>query len=73
MIVDLSNKGFKLFPTSIGELTQELDISNNQLTELPEHIQNLTELKWLSLSTNLISISEQEKIKKLLPTCKIIF
>ena len=74
--VDLSDKGLKLFP-SIGELTQSLDISSNQLTWLPESISNLSRLEKLDLAENKlvtlpISIGKLTKYIKDYPMFKLL-
>lgn len=60
-------------PSEIGQLVslENLDLWGNRLTELPFEIGQLTNLKYLQLSSNQISDTEIDKIKKLLPNCKI--
>ena len=58
---------------------EELSLKNLKLTTLPEAVLTLKQLKTLDLrnfgddSKNVFSKEEQEKIKKLLPNCKIEF
>jgi len=52
---------------------KHLDLSNNNLKTLPLEITNLTKLKELYLIGNDFSEMEKQKIKKLLPNCKIVF
>lgn len=62
-------------PSQIGELKnlQTLDLKNNQLSSLPAQIGKLKNLKKLNLSNNPIPEAEQEKIRKLLPNCEVVF
>ena len=59
----------------IGDLKEltYLDLADNQLTTLPMQISKLKNLRTLDLALNPIPESEKEKIKKLLPNCKIEF
>ena len=59
----------------IGQLNNLtfLDLRNNKLTNLPVEIEKLGKLKRLYLSNNRIRKEEREKIKKLIPNCKIEF
>ncbi|MDH5680803.1 MAG: hypothetical protein OEZ36_04385, partial [Spirochaetota bacterium] len=58
--------------TRLKEL-RELSLWNNRLRTLPLEIRNLKRLRLLDLRRNKIPIEEQEKIKRLLPQCEIIF
>jgi Leucine-rich repeat (LRR) protein len=62
-------------PKEIGKLENlmYLEIGNNKLTTLPEEIKYLTNLQELHIERNNISETEKERIKKLLPKCKIHF
>ena len=50
-----------------------LDLSFNDLTSLPEELFTLKKLKTLDLKNNRLPASEQKKIAKKLPGCKIDF
>ena len=65
----------KELPKEIGQLTNllYLEIGNNQLTSLPEEIKYLTNLQELHIDRNLLSETEKQRIKKLLPKCIIHF
>ncbi|MDH4129135.1 MAG: leucine-rich repeat domain-containing protein [Spirochaetota bacterium] len=52
---------------------EKLYLWGNQLSKLPEDISNLKKLKILDLRSNSFNYNEIDKIKKLLPKCKIIF
>jgi Leucine-rich repeat (LRR) protein len=52
---------------------QKLDLWKNQLTQLPESIGQLQKLQELNLWRNNFSETEKDKIRKLLPNCKIEF
>jgi hypothetical protein len=62
-------------PSEFGQLTNLtiLNLNGNQLSSLPPEFRKLTNLTSLDLRDNPIIQAEQEKIKKLLPKCKIIF
>ena len=57
----------------IGGLTRlrKLDLSNNRLERLPEGIGALNRLKSLQLRGNPLAAGELERLKRLLPRCKI--
>jgi hypothetical protein len=65
--------GFTEIPDSIGNLSalKVLDLSGNQIAKLPDSIGKLTDLKTLKLKDNPLAPGELERIKKLLPNCKI--
>ncbi|MBC8173751.1 MAG: leucine-rich repeat domain-containing protein [Chitinophagales bacterium] len=68
-------RGIRFLPAEIGGLKnlEYLGLTRNQLTTLPEQIKYLTKLKRLDLRENNFSVEERQRIKKLLPNCKIIF
>jgi Leucine-rich repeat (LRR) protein len=71
----LSNNKLTDLPSELFKLTNltTLGLSNNNLINLPSEFRKLTNLIRLDLRKNPIPKEEQEKIKKLLPNCKIIF
>jgi hypothetical protein len=71
--LDLGDNQLTALPAEIGELEnlEELDLSDNQLTHLPPEIGKLKKLKYLHLGGNPLSQKEKDKIKRLLPRCKI--
>ena len=73
--LNLYSNNLTTLPPEIGKLTNLtfLVLHGNQLTTLPPEIENLTNLTYMQLGGNPISAEEQEKIKKLLPICKIEF
>ena len=73
--LNLSYNKLSSLPLEIGKLTNlvNLNLRKNQLTQLPSEIGRLTLLTSLNLMDNQITKEEQEKIKKLLPNCKIQF
>jgi Leucine-rich repeat (LRR) protein len=73
--LSLNNNQLNVLPKEIGELKAltKLNLSFNQLTALPQEIGELKALTNLDLENNPISEEEQERIKKLLPNCKIEF
>mgnify|MGYP003602083385 FL=1 len=74
-ILILNNNQLKELPNEIGKLESlmYLEIGNNQLTSLPEEISHLTNLQELHIERNNLSEIEKDRIKKLLPKCKIHF
>ena len=74
-ILLLGYNSIEEIPESITKLKtlKILSLKHNQLKTLPNKIGHLTSLKKIDLSENPISKEEQEKIKKLLPNCEIIF
>lgn len=52
---------------------EELDLSYNNIKEIPRSFKKLTKLQKLDLMGNLLSDEEQDKMKRLLPNCKISF
>ncbi len=73
--LDLSLNQLTELPSAIGELSnlQSLYLSSNELTELPSEIGQLSNLQSLDLRANNFSKEEKQKIKKLLPNCRIYF
>ena len=73
--LDLTYNDLNQLPAQIGELKklEVLSLKGNDLSYLPVEIGKLKKLKYLNLEGNTISKEEQQKIKKLLPGCKIIF
>ena len=71
--LDLSDNQLTSLPEQISQLKNltTLYLSQNQLTSLPEQISQLKNLTTLNLSSNQLSEAEIEKIKRLLPNCKI--
>lgn len=71
----LSFNKLSTLPTQIGELKNltYLDLNFNKLSSLPAQIGELKNLTFLDLRNNPISKEEQEKIRKLLPNCKVEF
>lgn len=73
--LNLRQNGLTSLPKSVAQLTslENLDLALNPLTTLPLEITNLTNLKTLILVGNEMNAKEQQKIKALLPNCKIYF
>ncbi len=73
--LNLSGNQLHTLPPEIGNLVNlaSLDLSGNQLNTLPLEIGNLTLLRSLYLMNNNLSKEEQEKIKKIIPSCYISF
>jgi hypothetical protein len=62
-------------PKELGELTNllYLELGNNKLKNLPDEVKYLTKLQELHIEQNLLSETEKQKIRKLLPNCVIHF
>ena len=73
--LDLSGNQLQTLPNELGQLTNltSLNLSRNQLQTLPNELGQLTNLQYLNLKNNPLTEQEQEKIKALLPNCKIEF
>ena len=71
----LNDNELSNLPPDFGQLTKlsDLNLSRNHLSSLPPEFGKLTHLISLDLSGNPIPKEEQEKIKKILPNCKIEF
>jgi len=65
--------GFDSVPDSIGNLKELkfLDLSGNAIERFPDSIGNLTNLKTLKIKENPLAPGELERLKSLLPDCKI--
>ena len=71
----LNDNKLKSLPEEISQL-EELELlilSNNQLKTMPDQMDNLKNLKTLILIGNPIATSEKERIKNLLPNCRVYF
>ncbi|HAS43752.1 MAG TPA: hypothetical protein DCS93_24940 [Microscillaceae bacterium] len=73
--ITLNSNFLTSLPKNIGKLQnlERLYVSNNSLTALPKSVYTLKKIKILDLKNNRISKRRLKKIKKLLPTCKVIF
>jgi leucine-rich repeat protein SHOC2 len=73
--LDLTNSSISNLPLFVYKNTQLkiILLGFNNLKSIDSEFKNLTNLSILNLKGNLIPIEEQEKIKKLLPNCKIEF
>lgn len=62
-------------PKEIGSCTKlkKMSFFRNKLTTSPDEIVHLKSLKSLDLRENNFSQTERERIKQLLPNCKIVF
>lgn len=71
--LNLHNNNLRTLPVEIEQLKklEWLSLYNNPIKELPGTIRNLLNLKYLSLGDTSLSSSELEKIKKILPNCKV--
>ena len=67
--LDLSGQGLQQVSQSVFEQTnlRELNVSNNQLTGLPNELGNLQKLKTLNLSGNQVSEQDLNGIRQNLP------
>jgi len=72
-MLDLSGNRIQSIPASIRFLDRlaKLDLSNNRITALPEEIGDLKDLKTLNLKGNPLEPGEAERLRQLLPDCKI--
>ncbi len=62
-------------PPELGNLInlKTLDLSNNYLRDLPIEVANLGKLQAFNLHENPLSQARQEKLRKLLPNCALLF
>lgn len=74
-ILIMNNNQLNELPKEIGELTNllYLEIGNNKLKRLPEETKYLTNLQELHLERNMLSETEKQKIKRILPNCVVYF
>jgi Leucine-rich repeat (LRR) protein len=79
-LVNLTKLGLRknqitILPAEIGQLTNltELDLRGNKITHIPIQIEKLTKLSNLHVWFGQIPESEEQKIRILLPNCKIIY
>ncbi len=65
--------GFVTVPEAIGDLKhlEMLDLSGNKIERFPDSIGNLSNLKTLKIKDNPLAPGELERLKELLPDCKI--
>jgi hypothetical protein len=72
-VLDLSGNRIRTLPPTIGDLKSltKLDLSGNRIESLPDSIGRLERLKQLQLKGNPLVPGELERLKKLLPRCKI--
>jgi hypothetical protein len=73
--LNLSYNPLSSLPAQIGELKNltTLNLHWNQLSTLPAQIGELKNLRYLYLEENNFSKEEQERIRKLLPKCAVMF
>lgn len=73
-MLNLFGNRLKTLPTEIAHLKnlQTLDLEANSFSNLPKEIGQLKKLTTLNLRNNNFSKAEIEKIKKLLPGCRVI-
>ncbi len=74
-LLNMRQNGLTAVPKSVAMLSslETLDLAFNKLTSMPIEIANLKNLKTLVLVGNEIPVSEQRKIKALLPNTTINF
>lgn len=74
-LLNMRQNGLTTVPKSVAMLSslETLDLAFNKLTSMPIEIANLKNLKTLILVGNEISVSEQKKIKALLPNTTVNF
>jgi hypothetical protein len=74
-LLNMRQNGLTTFPKSVATLSslETLDLAFNKLTSMPLEVANLKNLKTLILVGNEIPVSEQKKIKALLPNTTINF
>lgn len=72
-VLDLSGNRIESIPASIRFLDRlaKLDLSNNRITSLPLEIGDLKELKTLNLKGNPLEPGQAERLRQLLPGCRI--
>lgn len=74
-LLNMRQNGLTTVPKSVATLSslETLDLAFNKLTSMPIEIANLKNLKTLILVGNEIPVSEQRKIKALLPNTTVHF
>ncbi len=71
--IELGNNRISTVTDSIGSMLrlQILNLSSNKITSLPASIGDLKKLTTFYLKRNPFSKPEQDKVKKLMPNCKV--
>ena len=74
-VLDLSRNDIEKLPATIGKLInlKQLILWDTNLADVPDEIQNLTNLQILELRYIMMNQDTQDRIKGLLPNCKISF
>ncbi|MCU0354852.1 MAG: leucine-rich repeat domain-containing protein [Cytophagales bacterium] len=75
LFLDVRRNRLESLPAEIGNLTflQELNLRDNSLTKLPAEMAQLKHLQVLNLAGNPIADAEKDRIRRMLPNCRVYF
>lgn len=73
--IDLHNNRLPEVPNTLTQISQltHLNLAHNELTAMPTRMDLLSHLTYLNLTGNPIPQAEVERIRKLLPDCRVEF
>lgn len=73
--LDLNRNLIVTLPPEIGKLLnlEKIELWDNEINDLPEEMKNLKQLQILELRGILFTDDQQERIRKMIPDCRVYF